>query len=387
MKYQKTLAVLAGLTFAGALTQAQIAIGDNLTVSGFVDASYTDSETGATDNTAINVDEVEIDFAFSFDSVSAEIHLESKGSGVELEQAFVSTDLGGITVTAGRMLNLLGFEADEPTGLLTYSKAYSNNSNDNYNPGSQYNDGIRGSFSQGDFSISGSITDNVYAGADYGDGDGDELGYDIQVTYTGIENLSISLGYANDGDVDDGITAATAAGVAAGVESLAVGGLAAAADAAAEAASLAAGGTAAEAAAAGAAAGAVQAAIDTAEAAAASAAGIGTISNIFNISAAYSLGQLTLAGEYNDFEENSGGYAKDGDSYLLLASYAVNDDLSLILRHSEVDVDGSANDREKTTIAAGYTVTDNLSTVIEYSSGETGTADNNGFAVEGIFTF
>jgi len=99
------------------------------------------------------------------------------------------------------------------------------------------------------------------------------------------------------------------------------------------------------------------------------------------------LGQLTLAGEYNDFEENSGGYAKDGDSYLLLANYAVNDDLSLTLRHSEVDVDGSANDREKTTIAAGYTVTDNLSTVIEYSSGETGTADNNGFAVEGIFTF
>jgi len=248
MKYQKTLALLAGLTFAGALTHAQIAIGDNLTVSGFVDASYTDSENGATDNTAINVDEVEIDFAFSFDSVSAEIHLESKGSTVNLEQAFVSTDLGGITVTAGRMLNLLGFEADEPTGLLTYSKAYSNNSDDNYNPGSQYNDGIRGAFSQGDFSISGSITDNVYAGKDYGDGDGDELGYDIQVTYTGIENLALSLGYANDGDVDDGITAAGLAGVAAGVESVSATGAAtlagAAAGTAASAASILAGGTA-----------------------------------------------------------------------------------------------------------------------------------------------
>ncbi|MBT6958711.1 MAG: hypothetical protein HN996_09840, partial [Opitutae bacterium] len=46
MKYQKTLAVLAGLTFAGALSQAQIAVGDNLTISGFVDASYSDVEAG-----------------------------------------------------------------------------------------------------------------------------------------------------------------------------------------------------------------------------------------------------------------------------------------------------------------------------------------------------
>ncbi|MBT5378150.1 MAG: hypothetical protein HOL08_03785, partial [Opitutae bacterium] len=57
MKYQKTLAVLAGLTFAGALSQAQIAVGDNLTISGFVDASYSDVEAGtagADDATGIN---------------------------------------------------------------------------------------------------------------------------------------------------------------------------------------------------------------------------------------------------------------------------------------------------------------------------------------------
>ena len=68
MKYEKTLAVLAGLTFAGSLAHAQIAVGDNLTISGFVDASYTDQEIGATDRTDIDVDQVEIDFAFSFES-------------------------------------------------------------------------------------------------------------------------------------------------------------------------------------------------------------------------------------------------------------------------------------------------------------------------------
>jgi hypothetical protein len=322
MKYQKTLATLAGLTFAGALTHAQIAVGDNLTISGFVDASYADAEAGAAgvnDNTGINVDEVEIDFAFSFDSVSAEVHLESNGTSVNLEQAFVSTDLGGITLSAGRMLNLLGFEADEPTGLLQYSKAYASHGDvgtDVYNPGSRYNDGIRGAFSQGDLSISASITDNVYA-ADSGTGDADDVAFDILVSYSGIENLSIAVGFGDEGD--DDITA--------------------------------------------------------------------VISEIVNVYASYSLGQLTIAGEYNDFESGA-ATAVDGDSYLLLANYAVNDDLSITVRHSEVDIAGGTTaDREKTTVAAGYSVTDNLSTVVEYSNGEVGSEDNNVFAVEGIFTF
>ncbi len=312
MKYQKTLAVLAGLTFAGALSHAQIAIGENLTISGFVDASYANTDNGTDETSAINVDEVEIDFAFSFDSVSAEVHLQSKGSdGVELEQAFVSTDLGGITVSAGRMLNLLGFEADEPTGLLTHSNAYS----DDYNPGSRYNDGFRGAFSQGDLSVAASITDG-YSSVTGADNDAGELAFDIALSYSGIENLSVSLGYAdNSGDTLAGVTTGDL--------------------------------------------------------------------ELVNVHASYSLGQLTLAGEYNDW--NVAG--AESDAYLLLANYAVNDDLSLTVRHSEVDHDAAGSDEEQTTIAVGYTVTDNLSTIIEYSSGEVGTVDSDVFAVEGIFTF
>ena len=308
MKYQETLAVLAGLTFAGALSHAQIAIGENLTISGFVDASYANSDDGTTETSGINVDEVEIDFAFSFASVSAEVHLESEGGDVGLEQAFVSTDLGGITVSAGRMLNLLGFEADEPTGLLTHSNAYS----DAYNPGSRYNDGFRGAFSQGDLSVAASITDGYTSDPRPVTGnDAGELAFDIALSYSGIENLSVSLGYADNSD---------------------------------DAGDL----------------------------------------ELVNVHASYSLGQLTLAGEYNDWNDSGA----ESDAYLLLANYAVNDDLSLTVRHSEVDHDAAASpDQEKTTIAVGYTVTDNLSTIIEYSSSEVGTDDSDLFAVEGIFTF
>jgi len=310
MKYQKTLAVLAGLTFAGALSHAQIAIGENLTISGFVDASYLNTDDGTDETSGINVDEVEIDFAFSFDSVSAEVHLQTNDEdGVELEQAFVSTDLGGITVSAGRMLNLLGFEADEPTGLLQFSTAYS----DAFNPGSRYNDGFRGAFSQGDLSVAASVTDG-YSSLTGVDNDAGELAFDIALSYSGIENLSVSLGYA-DNSGDTGTT-------------------------------------------------------DDLE--------------LVNVHASYSLGQLTLAGEYNDWNKNGA----ESDAYLLLANYAVNDDLSLTVRHSEVDHDDvGADDEEKTTVAVGYTVTDNLSTVVEYSSGEEDGEDNDVFAVEGIFTF
>jgi hypothetical protein len=207
MKYQKTLAVLAGLTFAGALSQAQIAIGENLTISGFVDASYVseDNSSAGTDHDEIAVDEVEIDFKFSYDNLSAEVHLQSTdalmGSDlIEVEQAFISTGIGSITVSAGRMLNLLGFESDEATGLYQASNAYESNTLDDATR--SYNEGIRGSYSQGDFAISASITDDLQ-GTTVGLGDADEVALDVLLSYNGIENLAIALGYSDEGDGDE----------------------------------------------------------------------------------------------------------------------------------------------------------------------------------------
>jgi hypothetical protein len=308
MKYQKTLAVLAGLAFAGAFSQAQIAIGENLTVSGFVDASYsnTDSDTAADDDTSIGVNEVEIDFAFSYEGVSAEVHLQSEGGDVELEQAFVTTDLSGITISAGRMLSLLGFEADEPTGLYQVSRAYDATGND---AGKSYNEGIRAAASQGDFSVAASVTDGLYDATAVGaEGDADDTAFDILVSYSGIENLSISLGYADDGNGD---------------------------------------------------------------------------TQVVNIYATYVLGQLTLAGEYSDWDDNG----TESDNYLILANYSLNDDTSITVRRSEVCAATPAADFEKTTVALNYSISDNLSSVIEYSDSETAGADSDTIAVKGIFSF
>ena len=328
MKYQKTLATLAGLTFAGALSQAQIAIGENLTVSGFIDASYTDTNTdvvGSKNSTDVNIEEVEIDFAFSFDAVSAEIHLQTKSDGkLDLEQAFVSTDLGGITISAGRMVSLLGFEDDETTGLYQSSNAYDIDSiKANLKT---YNNGIRGAYSQGDFSLSASITDNLYESArdralyETG-GNAQEVAVDVLLTYTGIENLSVSLGYADDGDVDENKLASSS--------------------------------------------------------------NDRSIAQAINVFATYSLGQITLGGEYIDYEDGAG---TSGDAYLLMGNYAVNDDLSLTVRHSEWDHTGG-NNMEKTTVAANYSISDNLSSIVEYSTGELTGKGVDTITVKGIFTY
>ena len=107
-------------------------------------------------------------------------------------------------------------------------------------------------------------------------------------------------------------------------------------------------------------------------------------SDIFNIHATYVLGQVTLSAEWNDFEDGAG---KDGDGYLILGTYSLNDKTSIAVRYSEVDADGTASDLDKFTVSPTYSVTDNLRAGLEYSTGEYNDKDVDVFALEAILTF
>ena len=93
--YNKLIALVAAFGLVG-VSYAQDAgkISDNLSLAGFVDASYSASEDGATQTDGIGIDEVEIDFLFGFGSVSAEVHVDSTGGNLSVEQAFATYDLG-----------------------------------------------------------------------------------------------------------------------------------------------------------------------------------------------------------------------------------------------------------------------------------------------------
>ena len=142
------IAIASVFLAAASFSNAEIVVNDFLSFEGFVDMSYYHAggdddvgiyntniggvapQKGYSDN-SFQIDQVEIDWLFDFDPVTAQIDLQydggsgSSSTGSIVEQAFATYhfDNGG-AVTAGRYASMLGFEAFEPTGLYQYSFAY-----------------------------------------------------------------------------------------------------------------------------------------------------------------------------------------------------------------------------------------------------------------------
>ena len=165
---KKQIAITSAILAATSYSFAEIALTESLSVEGFVDMSYVDSDAG---DSAFGIDQVEFDFLFNAGGVSAQVDVQYgtkdvSGTDVNeaiIEQAFVTYDLGnGGSLSVGRMASSLGFEAFEPTGLYQYSTAYSKAS-----PLPAYNQGVK--YSNGALGVA--IVDGVTAGT-IGDGDG-----------------------------------------------------------------------------------------------------------------------------------------------------------------------------------------------------------------------
>ena len=121
------IAIASAFLAASSFSFAEIALTEGLSVEGFVDTSYTDSSAG---DASFDLNEVEISFLFESGAVSAQIDTQYVLNGAEdsyegeLDQAFISYDAYGVTVSAGDMDSQLGFEAFEAPGLYTNSLAY-----------------------------------------------------------------------------------------------------------------------------------------------------------------------------------------------------------------------------------------------------------------------
>lgn len=180
---KKQIAITSAILAATSYSFAEIALTESLSVEGFVDMSYVDSDAG---DSAFGIDQVEFDFLFNAGGVSAQVDVEYEeaGAGTEIEQAFVTYDLGnGGSLSVGRMASSLGFEAFEPTGLYQYSYAYTASPLPGYNQGVKYTNGALGV----------AIVDGV-AGGTIGDGDG----YTLEVAYSAAlgEGLNGFIGAA-----------------------------------------------------------------------------------------------------------------------------------------------------------------------------------------------
>ena len=190
----KILALLATLGLVASASAVEI--NENLSINGFIDGSYADQDS-ATEQ--IGIDEVELNVIVNAGSVSGELHVDTEDadsdSGLSIEQVhFTYTMDNGLSVTFGRYGSALGLEREDPAGLYTFSRAY----NDAFNFGNVdafSREGVALGYSTGDLSLGLSIDQENDENLN-----NEDINFEISASYTGIENLSLNVGWRTESD-------------------------------------------------------------------------------------------------------------------------------------------------------------------------------------------
>jgi hypothetical protein len=320
----KITAILAALISASYVSA--IEVNENLSINGFLDGSYSHTDTdrggaGGTDSQSLGLDEAELDFLFNAGGVSGELHLDNdNGNGpndrnFDIEQVHMSYTLdNGLSVTFGRFGSALGFEREDPGGLYTYSRAYSSGSA--FNLGNVDNtdtvqEGARFGWSSDQLAISASLTNGQ---ADSATLEENDLDLELAFSYTGIENLAIGGGAFFDNDTSNANEA-----------------------------------------------------------------------DAINLHLAYTAGKALVGFEYTEIDPGNSSSA-DLEAYQLIVDYDVSDKLGVALRYSSEEL-GANTDYDKITIAPNYAITESLGAILEYSDIDNANIDSDLIAVELTFTF
>ena len=160
--------------------------GSGVEMSGFIDIAFTDQDTGKQSTT---IGQVEVNFDYSKGPVSASVDLDFGGNSKygaasadydgNLEEAVITYDFGnGFSISAGKMLSYMGFEAFDPTNMYQYSYAYDSGNNAVQSIYDAYDVGISVDYATEDYSV------GVWTSAE------NSAGYELALAYTGIENLT-----------------------------------------------------------------------------------------------------------------------------------------------------------------------------------------------------
>jgi len=153
MKTTNKILALASMLAASNMSAIEIGpTGSGVEMSGFIDLYYQSKD--ATGSDTVDVGQVEIMFDYASGPISASVDIDFYNSGstavyglgadgtfgtaddvavgvtdndASLEEAIVTYDFGnGASVTVGKMLSYLGFEAYDPTNMYQFSYAYDN---------------------------------------------------------------------------------------------------------------------------------------------------------------------------------------------------------------------------------------------------------------------
>jgi hypothetical protein len=197
----KIISTIVALSVVG--TSYAIEVNDNLSINGFVDTSYSNAKTdgSATNTEKVSIDEVELNFLFNVGSVSGEIHLDNDntdstdGNQADIEQAHFTYSLdNGISFTIGRYGSKLGFEREDPAGLYSYSRAYSDATNYG-DVDSLVREGVAINYAADAYTVGLSLDQTKGENLD---DSGNGLNVELSLSYTGIENVNVGIGYRKE---------------------------------------------------------------------------------------------------------------------------------------------------------------------------------------------
>jgi hypothetical protein len=331
----KIMAMLVAFGLVGSVSA--IEINENLSINGFIDGSYksTDYNDAANpaaggDSTDIGLDEIELDFLFSAGGVSGELHLDSavgaNDSTLDIEQVHLSYGFeGGLSLTAGIFGSALGFEREDPGGLYTFSRAYSEDGGFNLGDVDSYQqEGLRLSYASDQFSVSLTAFNglNAFEETAGNPGSEDDLDWELAIAFTGIENLALGGGVQTNNETN---LVTIPAGPA-----------------------------------------------DT---------------TIINIHGAYTMGKALIGAEWSNIDADN-TTAPDRDAYQIVVDYDVSDVLGFAVRYAEEDSVTAGENIDSVTIAPNYAISDNLGAILEYSNINHGDeSDEDYLAIELTFTF
>jgi hypothetical protein len=212
------LKLAAALSLAASVTAfAEIKVNENLSISGYAAASYEyfSPDPGADTDSLFNggkdtpsADALKTIFTMNFKPVTAVVslfYIPNIPSGVMRNEltvldAFASYDLGnGSSVTAGKFLSYLGYEAFDPANMnqITYSPVTVGT----LSAIATYHTGVKYDYADKVFGYGVAVLDSVYSplGIDRGDG---ELrhngGFEGYVTTKGLGDLTLWAGFGYD---------------------------------------------------------------------------------------------------------------------------------------------------------------------------------------------
>jgi len=344
----KLLALMATLGMVA--SASAIEVNKNLSINGFIDGSYSNIDNGnaaagANKSQSLAVDEVELNFIANVGNVSGlisyDVHGADNHNGVDLEQAHFTYNLNdSISFTFGRYGSALGLEREDPAGLYTVSRAYS----DGYTNGVVGVGAATGTINQGSAFNLGNIDD-----AQVGSVDGLTIAYSSDAYSIAVSLENASENDANGLDTNDLDIELSFSYTA--LENTLIGG---------------------------------GVFFDNEEATVASE------TDAVNFYITRQFGKLLLGAEYTELSteaNGAGGDDFDRDAYMILADYDFNDKIGVALRLSSAEKQDNGGDFDKLTIAPNYAITESLGAILEFSDIDDAGNDIEEYAVELTYTF